>query len=383
MRLSGLKLHFLFLCPILFAVAASAENSDLVDASNTRLSLPSTTAGYRALPVFVSDGPLNYPRTLSNFWLQTAPPPPKPAKQPEEKIERATINPSMVGYIDDAIVHSEVRIRFDSALHNKTPDRAEFFYGKCGCYRGLTGGAYDGNSPGPGDQIPKYVNFQELYFLGEYAHGQHFSGFIQIPIRWIQATAAAGPVLTFPSSSGISDMALGLKAAPFIFENAYLTFQFKAFLPTGDARQGLGTNHASIEPSLLYFQRISSRLAVEAEIGDTHPLSSSAGVPTQTAPHGFAGDVFFYGAGPSYQFMSSDKLSVGGVLEVVGWNVGSGFVTTLAGPTTTGGVNIVNMKIGPRVGFHRHHSLYFGYGIALTSQNWYHDIFRTEYRYAF
>ena len=42
----------------------------------------------------------------------------------------------MVGYIDNAIVvSSEVRIRFDAAFNDQFPDRAEFIYGKCGCYR--------------------------------------------------------------------------------------------------------------------------------------------------------------------------------------------------------------------------------------------------------
>jgi hypothetical protein len=83
--------------------------------------------------------------------------------------------------------------------------------------------------------------------------------------------------------------------------------------------------------------------------------------------------------------MATDKVGVGGVLEVVGWNVRSGYVTNFppAAPASTGGVNIVNIKVGPRVTLHSHHSLYFGYGIALTSTWWYRDIFRTEYRYAF
>jgi len=390
MRLSGLNTRY-FLLSVLFAAMASAEEPRLAE-NHASLDQPATNvdyaplpiAGYRALPIFNSDGQLNYPHTLGSYWLQTAPPPPKPPKAPEEKVERAPINPSMVGYIDNALIHSEVRIRFDAALHDTTPDRAEFFYAKCGCYRYVTPPTnpdLDPNSPGPGNGVPRYINFQQLYFLGEYAHGERISGFIQIPFRWVQATAATGPVLTFPSSGGITDMALGLKAAPFIFENGFVTLQFKAFLPTGDASKGLGTNHASIEPSLLYFQRLSRRMAVEAEIGDNHPLSSSAGVPT-ASPHGFAGDVFFYGVGPSYQFMASDRLSVGGVLEVVGWNVRSGFVTGPLNPSTAG-VNIVNLKVGPRIGFKQHHSLYFGYGIALTSASWYHHIFRTEYRYSF
>ena len=44
---------------------------------------------------------------------------------------------SMVGYIEDPVVSSKVRVRFDIGRHSHTPDRAEFFYAKCGCYRDL------------------------------------------------------------------------------------------------------------------------------------------------------------------------------------------------------------------------------------------------------
>jgi hypothetical protein len=43
----------------------------------------------------------------------------------------------MVGYVEDATIESKVRLRFDSAFHDTAPDRAEFFYAKCGCYSGL------------------------------------------------------------------------------------------------------------------------------------------------------------------------------------------------------------------------------------------------------
>jgi hypothetical protein len=394
MHLSGLRIRFLLLGLALSTAASFAEQSSLISDqrdldSPSRYSAftPFSIAEYRASTIFDSGNKLNYPMNLSLRWFQTTTPPkpPKPPNPPTEKSTRATIDPSMVGYIDDAIISSEVRIRFDAALDDKTPDRAEFFYAKCGCYRFITpttNPAYDPNSPGPGNGVPKDINFQQLYLLGEYAHGPRVSVFVELPFRWLQPVAAPGPALIFPSAGGISDIRLGIKAAPLVFSSGNLTLQFKAFLPSGSASKGLGTNHASIEPSLLYYQRLSDRLAVEAEIGDTHPLNSSAGVPTATAPHGFAGDVFFYGVGPSFQFVNNEQLHLAGVLELVGWNVRGGYVTGPANPSTAG-VNIVNLKVGPRVSFHKHHSLYFGYGIALTSQTWYHEIFRTEYRYAF
>jgi hypothetical protein len=269
-------------------------------------------------------------------------------------------------------------------MDDTTPDRAEFFYAKCGCYAFLPAstGAQDLRTPGPGPGIPRAVNFQQLYFYGEYAPHPHFSLFMQLPFRWLQAQSLPGVVQAFPSAGGFSDVQVGLKFAALASARHYLTFQFRAYTPTGDAGLGLGTHHYSVEPSLLYYQRLSERTSVEAEVGDTHPLGTSSGVPT-VGSSGFAGDVFFYGVGPSYQFVRDEKFGVAGVLEVVGWNVRSGFVTSNGAPVSTSGVNIVNMKVGPRMSFGAHHSLYIGYGIGLTSAKWYRQIFRTEYRYSF
>jgi len=368
--------------------AASVTEEQLPSNANANLDAPAaarhlSVTEYRVSPIFDTSSPPSYTWSPHLYLTQTAKTSAKATRHSIERIKRAPIEPSMVGYIDNAIVHSEVRVRFDAAMDNQTPDRAEFFYAKCGCYGVLpsTNAAYDPNTPGPGPGIPRAVNFQQLYFYGEYAPHPHFSFFTQLPFRWLQAQSFPGSSQAFPSAGGFGDIQLGLKFAPIVSSHRYLTLQFRAFLPSGDASLGLGTNHFSIEPSLLYYQRLSERLAVEAEVGDTHPLGSSAGVPTGS-PHGFAGDVFFYGAGPSYKFIRDEQFSLAGVLEVVGWNVRSGYVTGPANPSTAG-VNIVNIKVGPRLLFGSHHSLYIGYGIALTSQNWYRDIFRTEYRYSF
>jgi len=303
------------------------------------------------------------------------------AKPDFQKVKRPPIDPSMVGYIDNAVIHNEIRGRFDAADHNDTPDWAEFFYAKCGCYRFLPSGnpAYDPTAPGPGPGVPKYINFQQLYLYGEYAPMHKFSLFGQLPFRWLQPHPAPGDPQAFPDSSGIGDIAVGAKFAPIASPTQFLTFQLRSQIPSGDPRKGLGTNHATIEPMVLYYRSLSDRVAIEGQFGDVHPLSSSKGVPTSDS-HGFAGDVITYGVGGSYGFLDREQFWMAGVLELVGWNVQGGFAT---GETNTDGVNVVNLKIGPRFSFGEHHSLYVGYGIALTSQNWYREILRTEYRYAF
>jgi hypothetical protein len=362
--------------------ANASETSDATTAAR-----PLFMADYRPSSIFDARSPmsylLSYPRNPGFYFTQSTKTSTKSTKPQIEKVKRATIDPSMVGYIDNAIIHPEVRIRFDATLNDPTPDRAEFFYAKCGCYAFIpsTNAAYDPRTPGPGPGIPRTINFQQLYFYGEYAPHPHLSVFMQLPFRWLQPQSSPGSSQAFPSAGGFSDMQLGVKFAPLVSARHYVTLQFKAYLPSGDAGIGLGTHHYSVEPSLLYYQRISERFAVEAEVGDTHPLGTSSGVPTATS-HGFAGDVFFYGAGPSYQFIKGEKFSLAGVVEVVGWNVRSGYVTGPANPSTAG-VNIVNIKVGPRLSIGAHHSVYFGYGRGLTSQIWYRDIFRTEYRYSF
>lgn len=389
MRLLGSRLRLVLVAAVFSTAAVVAQQLPPTTQSNagSAVSFPHSQqfslAEYRESSIIASGGQLNYPHNLSLYWAQAPPPPPKPEKPPVEKIKRTSIDPSMVGYIEDAGIHSEIRIRFDAALDDETPDRAEFFYAKCGCYAFAppASGNNDPSTPGPGPGVPKDVNFQQLYFYGEYAPVARLSVFTQLPLRWLQAKSLPGGTQAFPNSSGFGDMDIGIKFAPIATDRRYLTLQFKTYLPSGNSHAGLGTNHASIEPSLLYYERLSERLAVEAELGDTHPLGSSAGLPTVSSK-GFAGDVFFYGIGGSYQLVNAEEFRLAGVLELVGWNVRNGFVTGPANSSTSG-VNIVNIKIGPRLSFGSHHSFYAGYGVALTSQKWYREIFRTEYRYAF
>ncbi len=177
----------------------------------------------------------------------------------------------------------------------------------------------------------------------------------------------------------------GFKFAAVASESTYLTFQFRAYFPSGDASKGLGTNHYSIEPKLLLYHRFSDRLKLEGEVGDWHPIGGSAGVPV-TNSEGFAGDVFRYGIGPSFKLYSGERVTFSPVLELVGWTVLSGLQTepTASGPAKdASGTNIVNIKIGARTNIGRHNSFYIGYGHAITSAVWYEQIVRAEYRYVF
>jgi hypothetical protein len=310
---------------------------------------------------------------------------PKPSSDLDHPIEG-----SMVGYIDDAIIGSQVRIRFDDAFDDNFPDRSEFFYAKCRCYRGLPPGPVDPNAPGPGPGIPSALNFQQLYFNVEYAPVQRFSFFTEVPLRWIQPQGFLTTPFNFApfgNQGGLSDVQAGFKFAMLASSSHYLTFQFRTYFPSGDASKGLGTNHFSIEPSVLYYQRVTDRMSIEAQLGDWHPIGGSAGIPI-TGSEGFAGDVFTYGIGPSYQLYRGERVRFTPVIELFGWRVLSGFETQPGGPVLgagieTSGTNIVNLKAGVRTSIGSRNSFYVGFGQALTHDIWYKHIIRLEYRYSF
>jgi len=80
------------------------------------------------------------------------------------------------------------------------------------------------------------------------------------------------------------------------------------------------------------------------------------------------------------------------VLEVVGWSVLGGLALSSADGTPVGTLvpgfgyrevdneDIANLKFGLRFGLRDQRSIYVGYGTALSSDVWYDDVVRIEYR---
>ena len=318
---------------------------------------------------------------------------PKPLPRPIGESQMPTIQSIKVGYLDSAIIGSQIRLRFDDAYHSLVPDRAEFFYAKCGCYGDLPSKGsnkdpqFDSGAPGPGPGNASDINFQQLYLNAEYAANYRFSVFAEVPMRSIEYLRYGSfPVpdgqQRFTNLIGLSDVSAGVKLALVASPNRYLTAQLQGSFPTGDAGIGMGTHHVSIAPALLYYQRLTQYWSIDAEFGDTHPIGGSAGIST-TGP-GFAGDVLFYGVGPSYELVTTEKFRLSPVLEMAAWRVIGGYQTTAENEgVSAGGTNILNMKWGARMSFGSHSTAYVGFGTSLTSATWYRNILRIEYRYSF
>ncbi len=330
-----------------------------------------------------------------------------------------------VGYIDSAIIRSRFRLRFDAAYNLNSPDRGEYFYPKCGCFGNpmnspgaiitdpTTGKpvfdtnrarqmGYDPRALGPQHIMPKNprnappgfqypgdprIDYQMVAPYLEYAPNARNSFFIETPARFLNPTLVK-------NAYGWSDMNLGFKHAFVANPDQFYTFQFRTYVPTGSGDRGLGTNHASLEPGLLVFQRLSERLYFSGEFLDWIPVHAT----------NFAGNILNYGAGLTYNVVLTQHLRVAPVNEFVGWTLLSGKELVPDPTATTMGFNrvkdvagqtIVNYKVGLRIGLGNYsqagggsalndrHSFYVGYGHALTGEHWYRDVLRLEYNFWF
>ena len=286
---------------------------------------------------------------------------------------------STTGYLENPFVGTQLRIRFDAGFEDRTPDRAEFFYGKCGCFR-LAG--LDPEAPGPGPGIITNLRFQEYAADFEYAVRTRLSGFAEIPLRGIQPIEFAPGTGSFPNHFGLGDIRLGLKYALVPEVEHYISVQFKAYLPSGKADQGLGTHHYSVEPAVLFQKQLSDRAALSGQGGVWIPIHGSTRAPVDNGR--YPGEVISYGAGLSYKLSAPDApLRVTPVIEFLGWNVRGGSVTVPTGIASASNSNIINLKAGARLAFKGKNSIYVGYGRELSDIGWYRDILRTEYRRVF
>jgi hypothetical protein len=272
------------------------------------------------------------------------------------------------GYIDWAVPRSQIRLRFDAGFDSNRPDRAEFFYAQY-------------QNPGPGDLgqgvVNTRVNFQDIRAYLELASGNRFSVFAEVPVRFIQTDSQTGRGLRDSGdANGISDLEAGFKYAISTDPTHFVTFQLKTYIPTGNASDGLGTDHVSIEPGILFNSKVNSRLDVFGEIRDWIPVNGSSinGID-------YSGNVLRYGVGAAYTVARNESVSVSPIVEFVGWSVLDGQVfdaNRLANRDAD--TTIVNAKVGVRTMFHSNDSsLYVGYGNALTGQRWYENFLRVEY----
>jgi hypothetical protein len=289
-------------------------------------------------------------------------PPPSPVlstNPPRDPVERLSLRGSSLGYIDPAAPANQVFFRSDFAYQFPFPNRAEMFYAQA-------------RPGGPGLPFPeRSVDFQDLTLHVEHAFGQRVSVFVEGGARFLNPEVNA-------NASGMSDTNVGFKYAFFSGENGIASFQFRTYIPTGNATLGLGTSHVSLEPGLLGFTRLTDRLGLGGELRYWIPVGGTD----------FAGTVLRYGLGFRYDLWANGRIRVAPTAEFVGWTVLGGKQSQLqpngdAALQGAAGVTVVNAKFGVRVDVGDRLGFYAGYGRAITGATWYRDVVRLEARWLY
>lgn len=294
------------------------------------------------------------------------------------------------GYLDLPFVVNQFRVRYDDAYDDNRPDRAEYFYAKCGCFNQVQANAH---ARGPA-QPEKSIDYQDISTYIEKRFSKRFSMFADVPVRFINPVVNA-------NAGGLANVDAGFKYALLNRNGRYLTFQLRVYAPSGNPGLGLGNGHVSIEPGLLYWRTINDRLFIQGELLNWAPVGGS----------NFAGDILQWGGGIGYvayrrfdptarstryaanlppQVAPQNYFLITPLLEGVGWSVlgGQEFIPGFIGNTYTPALNVVrsaagdtifNLKLGVRF-TKGANSVYAGWGHALTQEIWYRNIFRLEYR---
>lgn len=269
------------------------------------------------------------------------------------------IRDSSVGYIDPAIPGDVLRLRFDNTFDNFQPSRAELFYPRAG-------------AAGPGPILPETsVDYQEVSAYAELAWTNRLSYFLNVPVRFLNPEVNS-------NASGFSDLDAGFKYALIYTPTLVATGQLRAYAPTGQAREGLGNNHVSLEPAFLVYRQLSERLGLEAEVRNWIPIDGTD----------FAGGILRYGVGLNYWLPLESRFQITPVAEIVGWSVMGGKSSVALAPgqffvEDAQGTTIVHSKLGVRTRLTQTADIYTGWGHALTSDSWYENTYRAELRLSF
>lgn len=290
------------------------------------------------------------------------------------------------GYIDSAIIRNQVRFRFDAAYGNNKPDRAEYFYAKCGCFRVLGADpAAPGPAPASGPRLLETnIDYQLFQADVETKLTDNLSAVLEVPVLLLNPEI-------LDNGGGLGDLRASLKCSLFHCEDQAYTFQLRTYIPTGEAERGLGTHHVSLEPGLLFYKELNERLTLEGEFKDWIAIGGSSADGTGLAGETrYAGNILQYGLGVGYDIIDDQDQRLTPILEVVGWTLLDGISSSSTDGTLgtaviekVDGESIVNMKAGMRFSDTALGSIYAGYGVALTSEAWYNDIVRFEYRVGF
>lgn len=270
--------------------------------------------------------------------------------------------PSAAFFTDSPRPVTQTRARWDYGERFTFPDRGEYFWARA-----------DGKGKGPKPNAPALgtpaLDYHELYLDQEIAAGMG-SVTVSMPYRSVNPTPFTN------SAAGFGDLQITAKSLLYDTELFMFAFQFKTYIPTGQAMKGLGTGHTSLEPGLIAGLRISPRTYAQAQVREWIPI---------------AGDKDYMGAAIFYSFSLNHILwqpvrdvRLIGTWETTGFGFQDGLYTNAAvGGIKLSGQSAVHTGVGLRLFFCDTLDLGLGWQHGISGKYLIQDQVRTEFRYRF
>lgn len=273
------------------------------------------------------------------------------------------------------------RLKYDRWSNITTPDRGGFFWaGANGQSTGpkplrLASSGTKGIKP-PVPQ-PIFTNINDGTYSMEAGAGGKMAFFLNFPYRLV------GTNDTYSGGAGFGDMSLGTKSVIIDSELLLLTFQFKTYMPIGNATNGTGLGVVRLEPSLIWSTKLSETTYFQGQLGEWVPLGGS----------NYFGSVLLSKFSLNHQLVEIiPNVPLIGVLEVDGWTFQNGRYTqlfytqdkqisALSRPANT--QSYWNIGPGARVAFGNKADLGMGLLFGMGSQSWGNPIVTVDFRWMY
>jgi hypothetical protein len=270
-------------------------------------------------------------------------------------------------FVDYARPRTVQRFRWDNVTQLQFPDRNEFFWAREKVGKG------GGMGPGGPKKFKNFhgeksLDFNQFSFDQE-AATEKASVFVEIPYR------STNPLYTV-RHAGFADMNIGTKALFFDCELLQLAFQFRTYLPTGNAAEGLGTGHVSLEPSLLGTLRLAAQTYFQGQLSEWIPIGGNPQYQGSILHYHFSFNQVLLRFAPESPLI--------GTFEMSGWSFQTGSYTNPAFANVpsrySGGQTYFSLGPGLRASICDR--VDFGGAIAfpVTDPNWGDPWFRLELR---
>ncbi|HEY1380283.1 MAG TPA: hypothetical protein VGF55_26005 [Gemmataceae bacterium] len=276
--------------------------------------------------------------------------------------------PANAAFFQDTVrPQTYTRIRWDSGVNVRQPERAEYFW--------AAPGAVGGRGP---QNVERRVDYDVLSLYQEIAAG-NFAFFINTPYVGVEPD-------NNPAHSNFGDLDLGTKSLLIDCELMQLTFQFRTYTPTGFARHGLGTGHVSLEPSLLASIKLMPDTYLQTQVAYWIPIGGD---------QDFEGATWRYGVSLNRQWFHRGPFALISTAEFNGWTFTDGAIVNrgaidagiAASPMNRAQLiekgsaeSYFTLGGGLRLVICDKYDIGFGAQFAVTDDHFAEQLYRTEFR---